>query len=349
MKIKLLSVFVLGFLAIGSANALEKESLTTLAAQGDPDAQYELACSYQEAADPRCYKWFLLAAKQGHVQAQHHLSVSYYRDKNYVDAYAWALIEDLSGYDEDKKKLDSELLQPTKSEAFNRAKKLSSEFAASTEIIEALDFHEASIQDVVLYVSTYIKVRDLDLDGFSIRLGDFGNPSMARPVTLSMRELSLRNCLEGVGEASNLSCRFVDRGVVIEALDLSTLKGLDQYLNRLFKSIDLRSDGFVFHFSDRGLKYRVEDSEDSEDSDGSAGLQYASLDTEVVLPFSKELVVRDFNYDIFIQPLTMKSERKGFFVRAVAGGVDKTEKRVLYWDTDASKSSQRVRLAAIGE
>jgi len=71
------------------------------AEDGDPEAQYLLAYSFQlgqavEQDYAKAVEWYTRAARQGHMPAQHNLGVLYMNgegiEQDDVEAYAWALL-----------------------------------------------------------------------------------------------------------------------------------------------------------------------------------------------------------------------------------------------------------------
>lgn len=110
MNVKLIlmviSIHLTSFSMVGNATPRKDNLLQTinLAKQGDSEARFQLGKHYSSGRGARydeAAKWLKLAAEQGHVDAQIHLSSLYYKGKgvpqDWIEAYAWSVRADMNG------------------------------------------------------------------------------------------------------------------------------------------------------------------------------------------------------------------------------------------------------------
>lgn len=91
---KILSLFLFAFLSLNILASDRIEELKKNANLGDVDAQYQLAQCYDYGNGVRynvseAERWYLEAAKQGHISAQFHLGVILQSKSQYEEAVRW--------------------------------------------------------------------------------------------------------------------------------------------------------------------------------------------------------------------------------------------------------------------
>lgn len=80
-----------GYISSYTAKQLLSQHYSGAAQRGDAEAQFIMGCIQSQNDTENRIRWFLPAAKQGHIEAQYRLGQAYVKDRDYEEAKKWLL------------------------------------------------------------------------------------------------------------------------------------------------------------------------------------------------------------------------------------------------------------------